>query len=281
MKLKTILFIIITGISTHLFACLNAYQFKVFPVGVYRGQIVSVDVEVIRTSVFQGNIHYGLHYEVKEKVQVLWILRAYRSVYDKNQKLISSVPLDTIFTIQKDYTNDLQQLYSKGFDRIKSEFPDIELFRPYRLTFCGYRQKCRELRVKNDSLNNVDIIEYQGVEYPVKFIRGENYYNLGYSSVSGEDFLTHYYISSYRIYKANNMELIVTHFGTGHEISMGWITDNPDKKSKDEGDIVIYAKEYVPDIPFKDIKTVVYKEPLLHHGYGFDVFVVRKNMPGN
>jgi len=281
MKLKTILLIILTGLSVNLFACLNTYQFKVFPVGVYQGQIISVDVEVLRTSVVEANRRYGLDYEVKGSAQILWILRAYRSVYDKNQKLISSVPLDTIFTIEKDYTQDLQRVYSKGFDSITNEFPKIEFFQPYRLTFCGYRQKCRELRVKNDSLNNYDIIEYQGVEYPVKLIRGENYYNLGYSSVSGEDFLTHYYISSYRIYKTKNLELIVTHFGTGHEISMGWITDDPDKKPKDKDDIVIYAKEYVPDIPFKDIKTAVYKEPLLHHGYGFDVFVVKKNIAGN
>jgi hypothetical protein len=33
-------------------------------------------------------------------------------------------------------------------------------------------------------------------------------------------------------------------------------------------------KEYKPKFEFTNIKTAVYEEPLLHHGFGFDAFLL-------
>jgi hypothetical protein len=55
---------------------------------------------------------------------------------------------------------------------------------------------------------------------------------------------------------------------------MGWITNNPNKKSKGEKEVVILAKDHKPKILFHDIRRSVYEEPLLHHGYGLDMFII-------
>ena len=53
------------------------------------------------------------------------------------------------------------------------------------------------------------------------------------------------------------------HLATGHEISLA-----------EDGEITL-AKEYKPTFAFTDIKKSNYIEPLLHHGYGFDTFIVK------
>ncbi|WP_442265051.1 hypothetical protein ACSIGC_11970 [Tenacibaculum sp. ZS6-P6] len=57
---------------------------------------------------------------------------------------------------------------------------------------------------------------------------------------------------------------------------MGWITNDPNKKPKDEYDVVILAKERKPNIKFDKISETIYEEPLLHHGYGFDFLILKE-----
>ena len=77
-----------------------------------------------------------------------------------------------------------------------------------------------------------------------------------------DDNIQGYCISSYRIYETNKIKLIALHLATGDDLR--W---------RKEGK-VNPAKEHKPDFQFNDIKKSVYTEPLLHHGYGFDAFII-------
>ena len=80
--------------TTFSFACLNTYQFKIFPVGVSQDKIITVDVQIRRTSQVEGNRWLKLGLEKADEWSEMWILYSYVSAYDKNQKLLSLTPLD-------------------------------------------------------------------------------------------------------------------------------------------------------------------------------------------
>ncbi|MFN5381159.1 MAG: hypothetical protein ACK5CD_09365, partial [Bacteroidota bacterium] len=108
--------------TTFSFACLNTYQFKICPVGVSQDKIITVDVQIRRTSQVEGNRWLKLGLEKTDEWSEMWILYSYVSTYDKNQKLISLTPLDTTYSIGKHYTDTLDKAYQNGLKIIAKEF---------------------------------------------------------------------------------------------------------------------------------------------------------------
>jgi hypothetical protein len=255
------------------FACINTYQFKMFPVGVHNNEVITVDVKVNRTSQYEGKNWHGLKTGGGE-LDEMWILTAFVSIYDKKQKLISKTPLDSSYSLGSSYTDTLQRLYSKGFNSILKQFPSLELFAPYYISFCDFQKQCDRISIVNDSTAKNDYMIYRGQRYSLDIVHDTAYYGFARSPYYIDNTLP-MHISSVRIYRSKSMELVIAHLETGHELSMGWITSDPKKKPQEEYDTVILAKEHKPGFVFNDIKKATYSEPLLHHGYGYDVFIVK------
>lgn len=260
--------------TTFSFACLNTYQFKIFPVGVSQDKIITVDVQIRRTSQVEGNRWLKLGLEKTDEWSEMWILYSYVSTYDKNQKLISLTPLDTTYSIGKHYTDTLDKAYQNGLKIIAKEFTDLEYFKPEYISFCDFQQKCNIVKIQSDTLSNKDFVVYEGKKYQTDIVRDTSYYGFCRSPYHPET-ITGLNINSVRIYKTKTMTLLITHLATGHEISMGWITSDPKKAGKTEDGEISLAKEYKPNLTFTDIKKSTYEEPLLHHGYGFDIFIIK------
>ncbi len=244
-----------------------------FPVGVSKDRIISVDFQIMRTSQYEVSKKYNLKITNPDEFKEMWILKSFISVYDKKQKLISSEAFRTTFVGGKKYLDSLEKIYSLGLKLISNNYKNIELFTPEYLSFCNFQHKCQILRVKHDSIKMKDYFIYQNKWFEVSIFKDTTFYGIaGHEEPSSR--IDELYINSIRIYKAKNFKLIVSHLATGHEISMGWITNDPKKKSKGENEVVILAKEHKPKIPFHDIRRSVYEEPLLHHGYGLDMFII-------
>lgn len=276
MMTKTVIVILVLISSwTNAFSCLNTYQFKIFPVGVHLEKIITVDVQIRRTSHDEGSRWLGLDLDDPGRMQAMWILYTHIASYDKNQKIQTLTPVDTVYTIGKNYTETLLDAYQTAYNSILKQHPSIELFAPEYISFCDYQKKCDLLSVTHDTLQNSDYLTFETTKYPVAIISDSTYYAFNNSPYySGST--AWLYTSSVRIYKTATMTLVMTHLETGHEIAMGWITDDPNKLPEEEGDPVIVSREHKPDFEFKDIKKAVFKEPLLHHGYGIDLFVVKE-----
>jgi hypothetical protein len=266
--------IILTFQTTFSFACLNTYQFKIFPVGVSQDKIITVDVQIRRTSQVEGNRWLNLGLEKTDEWSEMWILYSYVSAYDKNQKLISLTPLDTTYSIGKNYSDTLDKAYQNGLKKIANEFTDLEYFRPDYISFCDFQQKCNIVKIQSDTLSSKDFVIYEGKKYQTDIVRDTSYYGFGRSPYHPET-ITGLYINSVRVYKTKTLTLLVTHLVTGHEISMGWITSDPKKAGKTEDGEISLAKEHKPNLTFTDLKKSTYEEPLLHHGYGFDIFIIK------
>jgi hypothetical protein len=270
-----ILVLIFNAISS--FGCLNTYQFKIFPVGVYNDTILTIDVLIRRTSQVEGNRWLELGLDSLDEWSEMWIINAFISKYDKNQKLFEKKDIGMTYSIGENYLDSLQTIYLKGFDKIKSLYSDLKVFKPTYISFCDFQQSCELIELSNDSITDKDYLIYDKKKYPVDIIRDTSYYAFGKCVYHPENILG-LYANSIRIYKSDNYQLVISHIATGHEIGMGWITSDPEifreKQAKDEP--ISLAKEFKPDIDFGDIRQSVYEEPLLHHGYGFDIFIIKE-----
>lgn len=233
------------------FACLSAYQFKIFPVGVADDKIVTVDFQIYRGDEMGEN----------DELRVRWFVRAYVSTYKQNQKLIEAIPFDSIIVKSDDYLENLKEIYDTAFAKIQTDFQSIELFTPIYISFCNFQTKCKLIEVEGDKAT------YNKKKYPLSIINDSLYYGFnGRFEFYDELFYDGGFgVSSYRIYETKTTKLIVFHLATGD--GEDYFYDRRRKKS---------TKEHKPDFKFTDIKNTVYEEPLLHHGYGFDVFFVEQ-----
>ena len=269
MKQKIIL-ILLFSFAVKGFACLSTIQYKTFPIGTIGNEIITIDAYISRSG-------YVDRSEKNEFAlpKTMWSITSYISVYNENQVLISTELIKNGEIINEKYLSLLKKMYIKGIELVKSKYKKIEYFSPEYISFGDFQKKCEKLELKNDKLNKTDFLVYNGKKYPISLKTLKGYENYKKSMLFSDN-LASYLISSVRIYKTKRIELIIGHIETGHEISMGWITDNPNKKPKNENDIVICAKEHKPEFDFNKLENAVYEEPLLHHGYGFDFFIVNK-----
>lgn len=264
-KIKIVFVVLLLLSQTIVFACnicSSTTQHKSFPVGLSDNIFFSIDFVIKRADYFEENN------ESKHKIK--WILRSFISEYNLNAKLIAKKEFEVKDIFSSNYSSLLKEMYLKGFNNLKQK--KLEYFETDYISFCNYQKKCKKLSFVHDTITKKDFFIYKDkkVEMDLEpFIPYEEKPLNSYNLIA-------YYISSIRIFKSNKIELIVPHLESGHEISMGWITNNPNKKKKDEHDVVIYLKEEKPEFNFSDIVNSTYQEPLLHHGYGFDFLMINK-----
>ena len=270
--LISIVFIIQTSVS---FACLNTYQFKVFPVGVSNKQIITVDVIVKRTSQEEGNYKLKFGLTDYKKFDDMWILYSSISTYDKNQKLLSNIPMDTVYALGESYTDTLNKTFLEGVTRIENEFTDLEYFTPEYISFCDFQQKCNRVQVKTDTVLNRDYIIFDGETYQIELKKERSEYNITQDKGSLGPFES-LYVNSVRVYKTTHLTLCVNHIRIGQYALISTRKTNSNNSETTRRNRYI-PKEHRPDVEFTTLKTSTYQEPVLHHDYGFDVFIVEQS----
>jgi len=251
------LILLLLLVAMHSFACLETYQFKIFPVGLSEGKIYTVDVQIRRTNVRKGQ--WGnTKIEQGSEFDVMWVMWTHLSVYDQNQNLISTAPVDTVIALKWHYADTLQKYYQKGMQMILSKNTQLELFSPDYISFCDFQKECKLLSLV--SSKNKAYVSYAGRKFDLPVLKDTAFYGFDALSNSGGD-IRSYNVSSVRIYKCKSMQLLLV------DIAKGQILSNGDGS-------VPPCKEFTPDFPYNDLNKATYEEPLMHHGYAFDVFLV-------
>jgi hypothetical protein len=263
MKQNFYIFLFFLFSTTPSWGCYEAHLIKIFPIGTKGDTIVSIDFKIRRThpEVISRYIKIDKNFRTKG-IYYAWIIKGYKSKYDKNQNLISSIAIDSSYFIANNYIDTLKAIYTKGFDDLTSE-GKIEFFENKYISFCDFQSKCKKISVLYDSITNQNYAVLNNQKISFKIIRdsfSEGVYQYAENA-------SHFEISSIRIFKNNKMELITFHLEMG---------DFPDYYyNKDEGGL--NRKEYEFKLIFDDIKNSTYEEPLVYHGFGLDVFVVKDN----
>ncbi len=245
-------------------ACLSAYQFKVFPVGVIHNYIVTLDVQIHRSEETAATARFAPWGRSGGEWTPMWTLRTFISVYDWQQKPLLTLPAGTECAIDRPYGTKLAQAYTKAFTAIVQRYPAITLFKPDYLSFCDFQRKGEKVSLLADTLTHSTCLVYENKRYSVPAFHDTTYYGL---SRSEEPIIESFALSSVRVYTAGKIQLVLAHLASGQDLGKADRTE--------EGDIVL-AREYKPAFPFSDIRRATYEEPLLHHGYGVDLFIVKE-----
>lgn len=267
MKLKLYIFLLSLFSISISWGCYEANLTKIFPIGTKGDTIISIDFKIRRThpEVISRYIKIDKNFRPKG-VYYAWIIKGYKSKYDKNQNLISSVAIDSSYFISNNYIDSLRVIYNKGYEDLKSII-GIELFENEYISFCDFQSKCNKLSIHYDSVSNQDYIYYK---------KRKILFNVFKDTISGYgyepfDNSSHFNISSIRIFKNEKIELVVFHLEIGDDDDYTFNSDGSTEMKK--------KKEYEFKMTFDDIKNSTYEEPLLHHGFGLDVFVVKELSP--
>lgn len=262
---------------THTRACLSAFQYKIFPVGMRHDSLYTIDYRLYRLSTYQGNDLLKLGLKSASPSNAMWQLKASLSIYDVHQRLVYSKPIDSTYNVGLTYGDTLKQSFLRALKILEAQFLNLEKFEPQSISFCNYQQQCWHVSVGLDSLSQQSILKYQGRSFKITVLSDTNYYPIrfrGYSPIAINDL----YINSVRIFKTKRSTLVIGFLTMGDEIDSGLITHDPKKAGMTEDGEVAYLKEYRPVIPFgKSIRSTTYTEPILHHGFGMDLFVVTPN----
>ncbi|WP_375559581.1 hypothetical protein ACE193_17840 [Bernardetia sp. OM2101] len=238
------------------FACLNTNQLKLFPIGIYNNTVISIDVEITRRFAREVADKYNLTISDSIEHHSGFLLKTRLSVYDLNQKLISSKIIDSTYAIGRSYLKELSKSHGKALKAILKKYPTIELFEVKYLSFCDFQKECNYLSMQYDTLTKTISLDYAKQKYDLAVFKDKNNYYLN------DDYLEYparyFTISSIRIYETKKVKLVIAHLGT--EETQTVLADLPKKEYKDE------------KINYSSIKTFINQEPVNHHGEGMDVF---------
>lgn len=252
-----ILFLLIS--SKTIQSCNAADQYRLFPLGSASSGFVFVETHLYRTTDPKGN-----RYEMPPK----WFGKSFLTTYDEKQKLISSRLLDSLSLA--DEINDkqfLQNSFDKGL-KLAKQLPGFTAATPVYLSYCDFQQKCSEAELRQDSLKHTLFVKLRSKnEYEVAVLKDTSsiarsylqYYsgfNGGHVDYSSID------IGSVRKYKIGTKTVTLVHLANG------------DKPEETDEEALPRRKEYKPKVAFSRLENSVAYEPLLHHGHGFDFFMV-------
>ena len=104
-------------------------------------KIITVDFQIYRTSQEEGILRLGLNKKVSGRLKEMWILHPFIAIYDRNQRIESLLPRDTVFVMGKDYTETLCTAYQKAYNDVIKQHAPIELFTPDYFSFCDFQKR--------------------------------------------------------------------------------------------------------------------------------------------
>lgn len=266
MRIQLLIYIISLFIVYQTRACLNTSQYKTFPVGVDEQTIYTVDIMIKRTSQGEGAMIFNLNRSTLNPTKEMWLLFVYECSYSFMQRPISCIPTDTVFVFHTSYIDSLKMVYSKTFKSVNSKHTTLELFKPHYISFCDLHKDCKMISLEIDTIKNIEYVSFEGISTPITINKDTTDVGWGYKPFYTES-LDKLVVNSVRIYTLKKMKFVFIQITTEEE-HQEYTSNCSHSNNKNNS-------EYKPSIPFKDIHTSVYEEPLVQHSRGFDVFVVQ------
>lgn len=264
---------LISLLSGQSHACLEAFQYKIFPVAHDKKSIYTVDFKIRRFSEVEVVKYFKWDIKEPKSTNVAYALYAFVNQYDYNQKLISSMAIDTQVVVGSNYADVLQISYEKGYDAILQFFPKIKLLIPTTASDCNYLKTCEKVSIHNDVKVSKGHLTYNNTNFPLTVLNDSSYFSfIGNPEYNMSDMG----IGTIRSFKLGKKKtLIVTHLMSALDIQMEYILPMSQYEAEPENEFYIFVEEYFNPFPFQDIKSAVFQEKQLEHGYGVDVFIVK------
>jgi hypothetical protein len=260
-NLFTAVILILFSINT--FACLSAYQFKTYPVGIVGDTIVSIDFKIHRSE-YKSGVSRGkvLHDTTKSFRDEYYTIIPFKVYYTLKQEVISMDTLDTIYVPTRDYRDSIQKVYLFELEELLFTEPNLELFNANHLSFCQYYSKCSIVSIKTDSITLETSVTYKNKEYNIPVLKDSSYYGFNTEHITSTENV--YNINSIRVYSTPNIEIVMLHLSPFYDTREPADSSLKDKK----------REEIYPSKPYTCIAEATYFERLIHHGHTYDIFFV-------
>ncbi len=257
LKQLLLLFLLISGKEIQ--SCNAADQYRLFPLGSSSSGFVFVETHLYRTTDPKGN-----RYEMPSK----WFGESFLKTYDKNHRLISSKLIDSLSLADKGNDSQfIESSFKKGL-LLAKKLPGFMAAKPVYLSYCDFQQTCEEAQLRIDTVKHLLFVKLRNQkEYGVtvlkdttsiagRYIQYYGHFNGGLIDYADVD------ISSVRKYSIGTKTVTVVHLANGD-------------KPQDAGEEGLPKRaEYKPNVAFNQLENSIVHEPLLHHGHGFDFFIV-------
>lgn len=258
MRLFLLSLIVISSMSAS--ACLSAHQNRIFPVGISTKGLLVLEVHLNRGD--NAESEDG----TDELGEPIWYGKVYCNLYKEYQLQQS----DTLGILKDFKEHELPEKLKPYFHLCHNKIKDLPAFKAAERTsimFCGYSEGCNAARIVADTINqtaSVYVKNNEGIGLPVfsdKFPLYEDY-----QAYFGEvedtvayiaSLQTGLLIGSVRRYKCDKKELVIIHLESGQPY--------PDP----EEDAKVHAAESK-----RFIETGFFTEPVMHHGHGFDFYIL-------
>ncbi|MDF1698552.1 MAG: hypothetical protein P1U56_22055 [Saprospiraceae bacterium] len=173
---------------------------------------------------------------------------------------------------ENDIEKTLQKEITKAI-KICSTISGFEQLIPKQIQFCDFQKACSSIQLfeadgrlnfKEGSNDLVHSISYLDSSYTDEIASAyKEYFDFYFDSsrnVVGIDLK----ISSIRIYENSQGSILVFHLATGQEFLDPETGEYPEKSP------------YSYDFPLQNINDGIFQEPILHHGKGFDYYLLKK-----
>lgn len=251
--------ILILGISTNAFCCLMATQERIIPIGTSENCLIGIEIISNR----YGEGEYG------EKA--VWDHKFTLKGFNEDYSAFLIKELHFEKGIENDKNEHLLKVQFNEALQICDNLDHFELLKPKEISFCDFQRKCSKLHLIETDDQLKFQINNKNEFYPIRYLNSEyngeiakpykEYFEFYFeNAITGTDLK----ISSVREYENSFYKLLVFHLGTGQEFKEVNTDKFPSKKE------VKFDKE------LRTIKDAIFIEPILHHGKGFDYFIMNK-----
>ncbi len=214
--MRNVLVLVVLLSFSNTYACLEAFQFKIFPIGYYQSSIYTMDIQVKRTSEDLANRDYDTRIENPSSSSPVFVLNCYLSVYDNNQKLISTQLNHTAVIVDSIYADTLSIIYDKTKQSLSRQYPKMKKFKHHSYSFCEFNRECEKFILTSQIEGKRDAIVYKNKKYSLEVLEDENYFELIGDTRHQMGTLG---IGTTNIYKAPGLKIIVTHLVSAEQIS--------------------------------------------------------------
>jgi len=240
--IKNLLLITFTG---QLFACQEAFQYRLFPIGQRINTIIAIETSLNR---YWGPDTVGATTVGKDRWEgtVALISLSKQGKYE----LINII--DTVDILDIDYCKELNSYFDSAIHSA-SKLAGFEIAPNPSIEFCNYKKDCQTIDLINSTVEKLAVKDENENKYEIKFPKVIT----EYSTLSGGMENQEFKINSIRKMTIGKSELIIINFASGEEHNT-----NFDREIKNQKQCT-------------SIKKSIYKEITLYHGLAFDAIIFK------
>lgn len=245
------------------FSCFCAEHHRIYLLGENKDSIFVMLTEMNRSDFVDRK-------NTMAETQPYWYGTVFLVTYDKDLNVLNKVYWNETKILPDDnFIEKLEDIRQSMIQKL-NENKAFSMAIPLDISFCDFQKSCKEVQLYQDDSKEIYSLNYLGNNYEIKTLKDSSnpifdlYFYESYKYKSIKDKL---FINSIRKYKLLKHQVLVVHLSSGSHI---------ESSNNSEFIPVLNPKEYVPECisTFLD-KGSVFEEPVLTHGKGFDVMIIK------